>query len=144
MEMLEYYNVPLRGKRAVVIGRSTVIGKPAAMLLLQKDATVTVCHSKTENLAEIAREADVLICAAGAKGLVTKDFAREGQTVVDVSMNWDAEKLNSRGEKGAFAGDCVFEEVEPIVEKITPVPGGVGAVTTSVLMEHVIRAAERI
>lgn len=143
MEILAHYGVEPRGRRAVVIGRSAVIGKPAAMLLLQRDATVTICHTKTQNLAAIVREADIVICAAGVRGLVTRDCVRAGQVIIDVSMNWDAEKPNAKGGLGAFAGDCDFEAAAPIVDKITPVPGGVGAATTAVLVSHVVEAALR-
>ena len=143
MEILDYYGIDCKGKNAVVIGRSLVVGKPAAMMLMGKNATVTVCHTKTVNTAEIARSADILVSAAGVLGSLTKDFVRPGQVVIDVSINWDAEKINSKGGKGAIAGDAKFDEVEPIVEAITPVPGGVGSVTTSVLIGHVIEAAIR-
>ena len=143
MEILDYYGIDCKGKNAVVIGRSLVVGKPAAMMLMGKNATVTVCHTKTVNTAEICRNADILISAAGVLNSLTKDFVRPGQVVIDVSINWDANKPNARGTLGAIAGDAVFAEVEPIVEAITPVPGGVGSVTTSVLMKHVIEAAER-
>ena len=143
LEILKYYNVPLSGKRAVVVGRSLVVGKPAAMMLMGKNATVTVCHTKTVNTAEVARSADILVSAAGVLGSLTKEYVRPGQVVIDVSINWDPNKVNSKGGKGAIAGDAVFEEVEPVVEAITPVPGGVGSVTTSVLMKHVVEAAEK-
>ncbi len=143
MEILDYYGIDCKGKNAVVIGRSLVVGKPAAMMLMGKNATVTVCHTRTVNTAEIAREADILISSAGVLNSLTKDFVRPGQIVIDVSINWDAEKPNSKGGKGAIAGDAVYSEVEPIVEAITPVPGGVGAVTTSVLVGHVVEAAMR-
>ena len=143
MEILDYYGIDCKGKNAVVIGRSLVVGKPAAMMLMGKNATVTVCHTKTVNTAEIARNADILVSAAGVLGSLTKEYVRPGQVVIDVSINWDAEKPNAKGGKGAIAGDAKFEEVEPIVEAITPVPGGVGSVTTSVLMKHVVEAAER-
>ena len=143
MEILDYYGIDFKGKNAVVIGRSLVVGKPAAMMLMGKNATVTVCHTKTVNTAEIARNADILVSAAGVLGSLTKEYVRPGQVVIDVSINWDAEKPNAKGGKGAIAGDAKFEEVEPIVEAITPVPGGVGSVTTSVLMKHVVEAAER-
>lgn len=143
MEILDFYGIDCKGKNAVVIGRSLVVGKPAAMMLMGKNATVTVCHTKTVNTAEIARSADILVSAAGVLNSLTKDFVRPGQVVIDVSINWDPEKENSKGGKGAIAGDAVFSEVEPIVEAITPVPGGVGSVTTSVLMKHVVEAAER-
>ena len=143
MEILDYYGIDCKGKNAVVIGRSLVVGKPAAMMLMGKNATVTVCHTKTVNTAEICRKADIIVTAAGVLNSLTKDFVREGQIVIDVSMNWNPEKITSKG-KGGMSGDCVFDEVEPIVEAITPVPGGVGAVTTTVLMKHVVEAAEKI
>ena len=143
MEILDHYGIDCKGKNAVVIGRSLVVGKPAAMMLMGKNATVTVCHTRTVNTAEICRNADIIISAAGVLGSLTKDFVREGQIVIDVSMNWNPEKITSKG-KGGMSGDCVFDEVEPIVGAITPVPGGVGAVTTSVLMKHVVEAAEKI
>ena len=142
MEILDHYNIDCTGKKAVVIGRSLVVGKPAAMMLMGKNATVTVCHTKTVDTAAVCREADIIISAAGVLGSLTKDFVRPGQVVIDVSMNWNPEKITSKG-KGGMSGDAVFDEVEPIVEAITPVPGGVGAVTTSVLMKHVIESAER-
>lgn len=144
MEILDYYGIDCKGKSAVVIGRSLVVGKPAAMMLMGKNATVTVCHTKTVNTAEVARSADILVSAAGVLGSLTKEYVRPGQVVIDVSINWDPNKVNSKGGKGAIAGDAVFEEVEPIVEAITPVPGGVGSVTTSVLMKHVVEAAEKV
>ena len=143
MEILDHYGIDCKGKTAVVIGRSLVVGKPAAMMLMGKNATVTVCHTKTVNTAEICKGADIIVTAAGVLNSLTKDFVREGQIVIDVSMNWNPEKITSKG-KGGMSGDCVFEEVEPIVEAITPVPGGVGAVTTSVLMKHVVEAAEKV
>jgi methylenetetrahydrofolate dehydrogenase (NADP+)/methenyltetrahydrofolate cyclohydrolase len=143
MEILDHYGIDCKGKNAVVIGRSLVVGKPAAMMLMGKNATVTICHTKTVNTAEICKKADIIISAAGVLGSLTKDFVSEGQIVIDVSMNWNPEKITSKG-KGGMSGDCVFEEVEPIVGAITPVPGGVGAVTTSVLMKHVVEAAEKI
>ncbi len=143
MEILDYYGIDCKGKNAVVIGRSLVVGKPAAMMLMAKNATVTVCHTRTVNTAEICKNADIIVSAAGVLNSLTKDFVREGQIVIDVSMNWNPEKITSKG-KGGMSGDAIFDEVEPIVEAITPVPGGVGAVTTSVLMKHVVEAAEKI
>ena len=143
MEILDHYGIDCKGKNAVVIGRSLVVGKPAAMMLMAKNATVTICHTRTVNTAEICRNADIIVTAAGVLNSLTKDFVREGQIVIDVSMNWNPEKITSKG-KGGMSGDCVFDEVEPIVEAITPVPGGVGAVTTTVLMKHVVEAAEKI
>ena len=142
MEILAHYGIDCKGKKAVVIGRSLVVGKPAAMMLMDRNATVTICHTKTVNTAEIAREADILVTAAGVLNSLTKDYVRPGQVVIDVSINWNAEKVTAKG-KGGIAGDAVFAEVEPIVEAITPVPGGVGSVTTSVLIGHVVEAAER-
>ena len=143
MEILDHYGIDCKGKNAVVIGRSLVVGKPAAMMLMGKNATVTICHTKTVNTAEICKKADIIVTAAGVLGSLTKDFVSEGQIVIDVSMNWNPEKITSKG-KGGMSGDCVFDEVEPIVGAITPVPGGVGAVTTTVLMKHVVEAAEKI
>ena len=141
MEILDHYGINCQGKKAVVLGRSLVVGKPAAMMLMKKNATVTVCHTKTVDTAAVAREADIIISAAGVLKSLTKDYVRPGQVIIDVSMNWDAEKVTTKG-KGGMSGDAVFEDVEPIVEAITPGPGGVGAVTTSVLMKHVVEAAE--
>ena len=143
MEILDHYGIDCKGKKAVVIGRSLVVGKPAAMMLMAKNATVTICHTRTVDPAAVCREADIIISAAGVLNSLTKDFVREGQIVIDVSMNWNPEKITSKG-KGGMCGDAIFDEVEPIVEAITPVPGGVGAVTTSVLMKHVVEAAEKI
>ena len=143
MEILDHYGIDCKGKNAVVIGRSLVVGKPAAMMLMAKNATVTICHTRTVNTAEICRNADIIVTAAGVLNSLTKDFVREGQIVIDVSMNWNPEKITTKG-KGGMSGDCVFDEVEPIVEAITPVPGGVGAVTTTVLMKHVVEAAEKV
>ena len=143
MEILDYYGIDCKGKNAVVIGRSLVVGKPAAMMLMAKNATITVCHTRTVNTAQICKNADIIVTAAGVLNSLTKDFVREGQIVIDVSMNWNPEKITSKG-KGGMSGDCVFDEVEPIVEAITPVPGGVGAVTTTVLMKHVVEAAEKV
>ena len=137
MEILDHYGIDCTGKKAVVLGRSLVVGKPAAMMLLGKNATVTICHTKTRDVAAVAREADILVSAAGVLKSLTKDYVRPGQVVIDVSINWDEAK-------GGIAGDAVYDEVEPIVEAITPVPGGVGAVTTSVLIGHVVEAAERM
>ena len=142
MEILDHYGIDCKGKNAVVIGRSLVVGKPAAMMLMAKNATVTICHTKTVNTAEICKNADIIVSAAGVLNSLTADYVRPGQVVIDVSMNWNPEKITSKG-KGGMSGDCVFDEVEPIVEAITPVPGGVGAVTTSVLMKHVVEAAEK-
>ncbi len=136
IELIDHYGVDLKGKNVTVIGRSLVIGKPVTMMLIKKNATVTVCHTKTRDVAAEARRADVLVAAAGAAGMVNADFVKEGQTVIDVGINWSEEKQK-------IVGDVDFDSVEPIVEKLTPVPGGVGGVTTSVLMSHVVGAAKR-
>ena len=144
MEILDFYGIDCKGKSAAVIGRSLVVGKPAAMMLMGKNATVTTCHTKTVNTAEICRNSDIIVSAAGVLNSLTKDYVRPGQIVIDVSINWDENKINAKGGKGGIAGDAKFDEVEPVVEAITPVPGGVGSVTTSVLMKHVVEAAERL
>jgi methylenetetrahydrofolate dehydrogenase (NADP+)/methenyltetrahydrofolate cyclohydrolase len=113
------------------------------MLLLRENATVTVCHSHTENMPELCRQADIIISAAGQPGLITADYVRPGQVVLDVSVSWVANMPNSSGSLGRFVGDTVFDELEPIVSAISPVPGGVGTVTSSVLISHVVSAAER-
>ena len=143
MEILDHYGIDCRGKSAVIIGRSLVAGKPAAMMLMDRNATVTICHTKTVDTAAVCRKADIIVSAAGVLGSLTKDHVREGQIIIDVSMNWNPEKITSRG-KGGMSGDAVFEDVEPVVSAITPVPGGVGGVTTTVLMKHVVEAAEKI
>ena len=137
MQILDYYGIELSGKRVVVIGRSLVVGKPLAMLLLNRNATVTVCHSRSVNIPEITKEADIIICCTGVMESVNAEYVREGQTVIDVGITYNEKKQK-------LCGDVLFEEVEPIVERITPVPGGVGSVTTSVLVSHVIEAAERL
>ncbi|NLI54601.1 MAG: bifunctional 5,10-methylenetetrahydrofolate dehydrogenase/5,10-methenyltetrahydrofolate cyclohydrolase [Clostridiales bacterium] len=135
IEMLEYYGIETRGKTAVVIGRSLVVGKPVAMMLLGKNATVTICHTKTADMPSVTKNADILIVAAGRAGVVGADYVRAGQTVLDVGINFTPE--------GRMVGDADFDAVEPVVGAITPVPGGVGTVTTSVLMAHVAEAAKR-
>jgi len=141
MEILKFYGVELKGKRVAVIGRSLVVGKPVAMMLMAKNATVTVCHTRTLDVPSITAQADIIVTAAGKLKSLTADYVRPGQIIIDVSINWDENKLNSKGQPGAIAGDADFEAVEPVVDAITPVPGGVGAVTTSVLIGHVIEAA---
>ena len=143
MEILHHYGIDPKGKRAVVIGRSLVVGRPVAMMLMAENATVTICHTKTVDTPALARQADILVSAAGVLGSLTRDYVRPGQVVLDVSINWDEKKPNARGGLGAMSGDAVYEEVEPIVAAITPVPGGVGSVTTSVLIGHVVEAAQR-
>ena len=140
MEILDYYGIDCKGKTAVVIGRSLVVGRPAAMMLMQRNATVTICHTKTVDTASIARQADILVTSAGVLNSLTADYVRPGQIVIDVSINWDPTKKDG---KGGIAGDADFAAVEPVVEAVTPVPGGVGAVTTSVLIGHVVEAAAR-
>ncbi len=135
LEILDYYGIDPSGANIAVIGRSRVVGKPLSMLLQSRNATVTMCHTKTRDLAGICRHADIIVAAAGSPNMVGVDFVREGQVIVDVGINVDA--------TGRLCGDVDFEAVEPIVDAITPVPGGVGAVTTSVLAQHVIEAAER-
>ncbi len=134
IELLDFYGIDLKGKNVTVIGRSLVIGKPVTMMLIKKNATVTVCHTKTVDVAGTARNADVLVAAAGSAGMVNEGFVHDGQTVVDVGINWSEEKQK-------IVGDVDFEAASPIVAAITPVPGGVGGVTTSVLMSHVAEAA---
>ena len=135
VEILDHYGIPLEGKRVTVVGRSLVVGKPAAMLLDRKNATVTICNSRTRNLPEICRSADVLVVAMGKRGAIGGDCVAPGQVVVDVGIHTD--------ENGKLCGDVRFAEAEPVVEAITPVPGGVGAMTTSVLAAHVVEAAEK-
>ena len=136
MALLEHERIPLEGVRAVVVGRSLVIGKPVSMLLLNKNATVTIAHSRTKDLPAVTKEADVLIVAAGQRGLVGAEHVRAGQIVLDVGMHFD--------ERGKLSGDVRTEEVEPIVAAVTPAKGGVGSVTTAVLAGHVVTAAERL
>ena len=142
MEILDHYGIDPAGKKAVILGRSLVIGRPVSMMLLHRNATVTTIHTKTRNPDTHIADADILICAAGVRNRVTGAMIRPEQVILDVSMNWDPEKITAKG-KGGMVGDCSFQEVEPLVEAITPVPGGVGAVTNTVLMKHVIEAAER-
>ena len=134
MEILDFYKIDCKGKRAVVIGRSLVVGKPAAIMLMGKNATVTVCHTRTVDMPSVARTAEILIVAAGKAGAVTKDYLAPGQIVVDVGINM--------ADDGKLCGDVKFDDAEPIVGAITPVPGGVGTVTTSVLVSHVVEAAK--
>lgn len=133
MEMLDYYDINPRGKHCVVIGRSNIVGKPMAMLLLKRDGTVTICHSKTQNLAEITRQADILVAAVGRAKFVTADMVKAGAVVIDVGMN--------RNEEGKLCGDVDFDEVEKKASYITPVPGGVGPMTIATLMKNTVTAA---
>lgn len=142
IEILDHYGYDYNGKRATVMGRSLVIGRPIGLMLQHRNCTVTTIHTKTRDPMAYLPYSDLIICAAGVLNSVRAEHVRPGQTVIDVSMNWNPEKITSKG-KGGMSGDCDFEAVEPIVGAITPVPGGVGAVTTSVLMKHVILAAEK-
>ena len=135
LEILDHYGYELKGKRAVVVGRSLVIGKPVSMLLLGRHATVTICHTRTADLAAECRRAEVLVAAAGKAGAVSAQCLAPGQVVLDVGINVD--------ENGNLVGDVDFAAAETTVDAITPVPGGVGVVTTSVLARHVIEAAEK-
>jgi methylenetetrahydrofolate dehydrogenase (NADP+)/methenyltetrahydrofolate cyclohydrolase len=134
MRLIEHANVPLAGRHAVVIGRSNIVGKPLALLLLQKDATVTICHSKTAHLAELARRADVLVAAAGRPRLVGADMVKPGACVIDVGIHRDAD--------GKLSGDVDFAAVKDIAGWITPVPGGVGPMTVAMLVANAVRATE--
>lgn len=136
IEILDYYGVDCTGKKAAVIGRSLVVGRPVSMMLMHKNATVTTCHTKTVDMPSITREADILIVCAGQMESIGAEYVKEGQIVVDVGIGWNEEK-------GKLCGDVKFEEAEAVVGAITPVPGGVGTVTTSVLVSHVVEAAKR-
>ncbi|MCU9600316.1 bifunctional methylenetetrahydrofolate dehydrogenase/methenyltetrahydrofolate cyclohydrolase FolD [Pallidibacillus thermolactis] len=136
MVMLEDINYDLTGKRAVVVGRSNIVGKPMGQLLLQKNATVTYCHSKTANLPSVTREADVLVSAVGIANFITAEHVKEGAVVIDVGMN--------RDENGKLCGDVLFEEVKDKASYITPVPGGVGPMTITMLLENTLKAAEKL
>ena len=132
MKLLEAYDIPVRGKRAVVIGRSNIVGKPMAMLLLAQDATVTICHSRTENLADITRQADILVAAVGRAGFVTADMVKPGAAVIDVGIN----RVD-----GKIVGD-VHPEVEQVAGYLTPVPGGVGQMTIAMLLANTLAAVK--
>jgi len=136
VETLRFYNIPISGKRAAVVGRSLVIGRPVSMLLMRENATVTMCHTKTENMPQVVKEADIVVAAAGRINAVTGDFLRAGQSVMDVGINYDEVKQ-------CLCGDVDHEAAEAVVENISAVPGGIGAVTTSILAMHVIEAAEK-
>ena len=132
MKLLEMYNIECTGKNAVVIGRSNIVGKPMAIMLLNKNATVTMCHSKTQNLKEICKNADILVVAIGKAKFVTKDMVKEGAVVIDVGMN--------RDENNKLCGDVDFENVKDTASYITPVPGGVGPLTISMLLLNTLTA----
>jgi len=136
MEILDYYGIDPKGKRAVVVGRSLVVGKPAAMMLIGKNATVTVCHTRTVDMPAVCREGEILIVSAGRPKIVDKSYLAPGQTVIDVGINVL--------EDGSMCGDVDFEAAEGIVGAMTPVPGGVGTATTSVLVKHVVQAARKV
>lgn len=134
IKMLEEYDIPIEGKRAVIIGRSNIVGKPLIQCLLNKNATVTVCHSRTKNIEEITKEADILIAALGKPKFVKEDMVKEGAVVIDVGIN--------RNEEGELVGDVDFENVSKKASYITPVPGGVGPMTIAMLMNNVVKAAK--
>ena len=134
MEMLKYEGIEIAGKSCVVIGRSNIVGKPMAMLLLHANGTVTVCHSKTKNLKEICRNADILVAAVGKAKFVTEDMVKPGAVVIDVGMN---------RENGKLCGDVDFDSVKEKAAAITPVPGGVGPMTIAMLMQNTLTAAKR-
>ncbi len=136
LEILDYYGVELSGKRACVMGRSLVVGRPLALLLTHRDATVTLCHSKSADAPAIVRQADIVVVCTGRTETVGAEYFRPGQTVVDVGIGWSEAKQK-------LCGDVRFDEAEPIVAAITPVPGGVGSVTTAVLAAHTVEAAGR-
>ncbi len=133
MRMLRHYGIELTGARAVVIGRSTIVGKPMALMLLEENATVTVCHSRTRDLPAVCREADVLIAAVGRAKMVTAEYVKPGAVVIDVGIN--------RGEEGGLVGDVDYASVEPVASAITPVPGGVGPMTRAMLVANTVAAA---
>ncbi len=135
MELIHRSGITVEGKHCVVIGRSNIVGKPMAMLLLQENGTVTICHSRTQNLAEICRQADILVAAVGKPKFVTAHMVKPGATVIDVGIN--------RDENGKLCGDVDFEAVEPIAGAITPVPGGVGPMTIALLMKNTLTAAKQ-
>ena len=134
MELIHRSGITVEGKHCVVIGRSNIVGKPMAMLLLQENGTVTICHSRTKDLAAICRQADILVAAVGRAKFVTADMVKEGATVIDVGIN--------RDENGKLCGDVDFDAVEPIAGAITPVPGGVGPMTIAMLMKNTLTAAK--
>ena len=135
MEILKAYHIDPKGKQCVVIGRSNIVGKPMALLLLQKHGTVTICHSRTQNLAEICRTADILVAAVGKVNVVTADMVKPGAVVIDVAMN--------RNQAGKLCGDVDYPAVKEIVSAITPVPGGVGPMTRAMLMKNTLLAAQK-
>lgn len=135
MAIIDEYDIPVEGKECVVVGRSNIVGKPQAMLLLHRHGTVTLCHSRTKNLGDVTRRADILVAAVGQTGLITGDMVKEGAVVIDVAMNRDAD--------GKLVGDVCFDEVAQKASHITPVPGGVGPMTRVMLLRNTIMAAKR-
>lgn len=136
MRMLDHYGVDPRGKRAVVIGRSSIVGKPQVLMLLERDATVTVCHSRTVDLPAVCREADILVAAVGRAQMITADYVKPGAIVIDVGIN--------RADDGSLVGDVDFDSVEPVADMITPVPGGVGPMTRAMLVMNTAEAAAAV
>lgn len=135
LRLLEYYNIEISGKRCVVIGRSNIVGKPLAMLLLERNGTVTVCHSRTQNLSDMTKEADIIVVAIGKAKFLTADMVRPGATIIDVGIN--------RTEDGKLVGDVDFDGVSSVASYITPVPGGVGPMTITMLLENTLMAAKK-
>ncbi len=136
VEILDHYGIEISGKNITVIGRSLVIGKPLSMILLNRNATVTTCHSRSKDIPKISSKADILVCASGQMESISRDYVNEDMTIIDVGISWNEAKQK-------LCGDVFFEDVEPNVKAITPVPGGVGAVTTAVLLDHVVESAYR-
>ena len=136
VEILDHYGIDISGRNITVIGRSLVIGKPLSMILLNRNATVTTCHSRSKDIPKISSKADILVCASGQMESISRDYVNEDMTIIDVGISWNEAKQK-------LCGDVLFEDVEPNVKAITPVPGGVGAVTTAVLLDHVVESAYR-
>ena len=134
MELLKHYNIAIEGKNCVVVGRSNIVGKPMAMLLLEKNGTVTICHSKTQNIGEICKYADIIVVAVGRAGFLKANMVKPGAVVIDVGIN--------RGTDGKLCGDVAFDEVEKVASYITPVPGGVGPMTITMLLKNTLSAAK--
>ena len=134
MELLKHYNIAIEGKNCVVVGRSNIVGKPMAMLLLEKNGTVTICHSRTQNIGEICRSADIVVVAVGRAGFLKADMVKPGAVVIDVGIN--------RGDDGKLCGDVAFDQVEKVASYITPVPGGVGPMTITMLLKNTLSAAK--
>jgi methylenetetrahydrofolate dehydrogenase (NADP+)/methenyltetrahydrofolate cyclohydrolase len=157
MELLDRYHIPIEGRRAVILGRSDIVGKPMALLLMHRHATVTICHSRTPNLPAVAREADILVCAIGRTAMVTADYVKPGAVVIDVGINKlsdraEAEKIFGQDEKRlgelekkgyTLIGDVNPKSVSEVAGYLTPVPGGVGPLTIAMLMKNTVAAAKR-